>query len=146
MPTYRHRCPKGHETLEWRSIHQETVREIPCPECGRVAPMILASPAIAAEALPNKKHGVIAKNQQERQWHRDMDAYKRLRTNGVQPRGIDGSGDLEQSCNSPIEFEIGKPLGKEKDVRRAEEITSELFDQDVTSEGKKIGAAKRTAA
>lgn len=132
--------------MEWRSIHSETVREIPCPECSRMAPMILSSPAIAADALPNKLHGVRAVNARDKQWGRDMDAYKRLRRDGVQPRGIDGSAEWEQTCNVPIEIEMGKALGKERDVRRAEEISSELMDNDVREMGKAIGDARREAA
>lgn len=146
MPTYRHVCPQGHETLEWRSIKAETVREIPCPECGRIAPLHMASPAIAADALPNKKHGVRAINQREKNWDRDMPAYKRLRKQGLQPRGIDGAGDIEALADSPLEVEMGKKLGKEKDVRRAQEISSELLGNDVTKTGTEIGKAKREEA
>lgn len=143
MPTYRYRCAKDHEFLVWRSIHSENLREYPCDECSRIAVNVMASPAIAAEALPNKKHGVIAKNRQEREWDRDMPAYKRLRRDGIQPKGIDGAADLETRCEHPLEFEMGKKLGKEVDIRRAQEVASELMGNDLTTTGSEIGAAKR---
>lgn len=146
MPTYRYRCTKHHEFTVWRSIHEDNLREFPCEECSRIAVQVMSSPAIAADALPNKKHGVRAIDAREKRWDKDMPAYYRLRKEGLQPRGIDGSAEWEAKANSQIELEMGKVLGKEKDVRRAEEISSELLDTDVTSEGKKIGSAKRTAA
>jgi hypothetical protein len=49
----------------------------------------------------------------ERRWERDMPAYKRLRDNGLQPKGIDGSGDLETRASTQVEVEMGKIFRKE---------------------------------
>lgn len=143
MPTYRYVCPEGHATLEWRSIHAETVREIPCPDCSRIAPLHLASPAIAADALPNKMHGVRATNATEKSWDRDMPAYKRLRREGLQPRGIDGAADMETRADHPLEIEMGRKLGRESDVTRAQEVSAELGCNDIAATGAEIGAALR---
>lgn len=143
MPTYRYRCPKGHDTLVWRSIHAATVYEQPCDHCGRIAHLHLASPAIAADALPNKHHGIRAANEREKRWAEDMPAYRRLRREGLQPRGIDGAAAAEAQANHPLEMEMGRPLGKARDIQRAQEIASELLMQDVTKTGAEIGAARR---
>jgi len=143
LPTYRYLCSQGHETQEWHSIHEDIVRTMPCGECSRIAKFAVASPAIAADALPNKRHGVRAIDAKDKQLEKDLVAYRALRADGLQPKGIDGSHKLEALANSPLEVEMGRRLGKEKDVRRAQEVTSELMGQDVTKVGSEVGAAKR---
>lgn len=145
MPTYRFVCPQEHETLQWHSIHADTVREIPCPECSRVAVLHLASPAIAADALPNKLHGVRATNATEARWDKDMPAYKRLRRDGLQPKHIDGSAAAEARAEHPLEIEMGRKLGAEADVQRAQEVAAELGLNDPKKVGAEIGAARREA-
>lgn len=44
----------------------------------------------------------------ERQWNRDMPAYKRLRKEGLQPRSVDGAGIHEARAHSAHQIE-GKP-------------------------------------
>lgn len=143
MPTYLYLCEKGHREEVWRSIHTKDLQNYPCEVCGVNASLVFSSPAIAADALPNKKHGVRAIDETERGWDKDMPAYKRLREQGYQPKGVDGAAMAESQANHPLEIAMGRPLGKEKDVRRAQEITSELFNRDVTKEGESIGKSKR---
>jgi hypothetical protein len=45
-----------------------------------------------------------------------------------------------------LEIEMGRPLGKDKDIRRAQEISSELLGKDVTKTGSEIGKTKRGEA
>ena len=143
MPTYLYLCPKGHREEVWRSIHTINLQTYDCDVCGVEASLVFSSPAIAADALPNKKHGVRAIDATERGWDKDMPAYKRLREQGYQPRHVDGAAMAEAEANHPLEIAMGRPLGKEKDVRRAQEITSELLQRDVTKEGEAIGKTKR---
>lgn len=59
---------------------------------------------ISGEAMPTRGNvGRIAKT--EKAWDRDGEAYKRLRKDGVQPFGIDGSAALEVKANSKAEIE-----------------------------------------
>ena len=37
-------------------------------------------------------------NQTERNWNKDMPAYKRLRANGLQPKRIDGAAEVEKKA------------------------------------------------
>lgn len=141
MPNYRHVCPEGHETLEWRSIHSETVREIPCPDCGRIAPLHMASPAIAADALPNKRHGVRAINAREKRWDEDMPAYYRLRKEGLQPRSVDGARMVEQNATDPLEVAVGRPLGEH--LGEAKEMHAQLAQNEPKKMGEEIGKARR---
>lgn len=50
----------------------------------------------------------------ELRWDKDMDSYYRLRMDGVQPRQINGSADLEARAESQIEVESGQVLNKKQ--------------------------------
>lgn len=53
--------------------------------------------SIAAVAIPTRsKSDVLSGLVREKRWHRDMDAYKRLRKDGIQPPQIDGSALRER--------------------------------------------------
>jgi hypothetical protein len=141
VPTYRHVCPEDHVTMQWRSIHEETVREIPCEVCSRIAVLHLASPAIAADALPNKLHGVRAANARESQWDKDMPAYYRLRKEGLQPKSVDGAHLVEQEARDPLEVTIGRPLGEH--INYAKELNAELKQNKPVEMGELVGKALR---
>lgn len=146
MPTYVYLCEKGHKTETWRSIHTKNLKNFNCNLCGTNAKLVFSSPAISADALPNKLHGVRAIDKTERAWDKDMPAYKRLREDGYQPKGVDGASMVETQAQHPLEIEMGRPLGKEKDIRRAQEISSELLGKDVTKTGSELGKQKRGEA
>lgn len=74
-----------------------------------------------------------------------MGAYKTLRTQGFQPRAIDGCADVAVQAHSQTEIEMGQTIPKDK-LEVAEQVASEFLGRDVTAEGKKIGAAKREVA
>lgn len=46
-------------------------------------------------------------NQTERNWQKDMPAYKRLRQNGLQPKGIDGAAEIEKKAKHEWQVETG---------------------------------------
>lgn len=46
----------------------------------------------------------------ERQWDKDMPAYKRLRNDGLQPARIDGSYITEQNAKDEKEVELGRAI------------------------------------
>lgn len=142
MPSYRYVCPEGHEFLEWRSIHADTVRELPCEECSRIATLHMASPAIAADALPNKMHGVRATNAREKRWDDDMPAYYRLRKEGLQPRSVDGARLVEQNAKDPLEVQIGRPIG-DQHLSEAKELNAQLMQNEPKQMGAEIGKARR---
>lgn len=146
MPTYMYLCKKAHRTEAWRSIHTENLKQYECEVCGGDADLVFSSPAIAADALPNKRHGVRSIEATERKWDVDMPAYKRLRKEGLQPRSVDGAAMAEAQAQHPLEIDMGRPLGKEKDIRRAQEISSELLNKDVTKTGSEVGKIKRGEA
>lgn len=76
--------------------------------------------------------GVIKKVQKvhtDEKWAPDMDAYARLRSNGLQPKGIDGSATLEKHAETQLEVEMGHLFKNKKERKQAElgmEIASDM--------------------
>lgn len=83
--------------LHTRLVHPEPVDG--CYGC-KLASVMFAPSVAGGEAATVKAR--------ERRWEKDMPAYKRLRQNRVQPRGIDGSATLEAKANSQFEVERGR--------------------------------------
>jgi len=50
---------------------------------------------------------VAETNQIERNWNKDMPAYKRLRANGLQPKKIDGAAEVEKKAQESWQVETG---------------------------------------
>lgn len=46
-------------------------------------------------------------NKVERNWQKDMPAYKRLRREGLQPKRIDGSAEIEAKAKYKWQVETG---------------------------------------
>lgn len=46
-------------------------------------------------------------NKTEKQWNVDMPAYKRLRKEGLQPKSIDGSAEMEKKAKHEWQVETG---------------------------------------
>lgn len=67
----------------------------------------LLSVGFAASALPSRKGTVSTVEAKERTLDGDLDAYKRLRQDGLQPKSVDGSRRLEQRAEHAIEVESG---------------------------------------
>lgn len=57
-------------------------------------------------------------DKRDRELSKDMEAYKRLRKEGLQPRSVDGSARLEAEAVSPVEIQNGLvPANLDKDER-----------------------------
>ncbi len=84
-------------------IHLET-HPVPVDGC---QPCRWASVAVAASATPSRLGGARAAqlNHRERQQGLDMDAYRRLRRDGVQPPQIDGCAVREQRAETREQVE-----------------------------------------
>jgi hypothetical protein len=53
---------------------------------------------MSGTAMPTR-HNVSALSEKEKQWGKDMDAYKRIRKTGGQPIKIDGSARIEKTVD-----------------------------------------------
>lgn len=69
----------------------------------------IAGLSIAASATPTRKGGARAQviNQKDKVLEKDLDAYKRLRNEGLQPKAIDGSAEVEKRANYKWQVETG---------------------------------------
>ena len=56
----------------------------------------------------------IEVRKRDRDFDRDAAAYKRLRKEGIQPRGVDKSAQLEASINHKTEAQLGRSLHKDE--------------------------------
>lgn len=65
--------------------------------------------SIAASATPTRRGGARAAtiNAKDRQLEKDLDAYKRLRDEGLQPKAIDGSSEAEKRAEHKWQIETG---------------------------------------
>lgn len=68
---------------------------------------------VGAAAMPTRKAHIVREEVKERRLSDDLPAYKRLRRNGVQPKGIDGSAVLEKRAEDQFDVELGHIVPKE---------------------------------
>lgn len=69
----------------------------------------IAGVQMAPSAMPSRRGGAhaVESNALEAAWSQDMPAYKRLRREGLQPKNVNGSAELERKANTRIEVEHG---------------------------------------
>lgn len=65
----------------------------------------LASVRIGAGALPTRAINANQIAATEKQWQRDIPAYRSLRGDGVQPRGIDGAHEIMMRAETREQIE-----------------------------------------
>lgn len=75
---------------------------------------------VSASATPTRKAGVGRIDATERQWDRDMPAYRRLRREGLQPKSIDGAARVEAQAETSAEVESGTVLTPSQRKQMAE--------------------------
>ena len=63
--------------------------------------------SFGANASTTRGAQVVATNQIEKGWNKDMPAYKRLRDNGLQPKRIDGAAEVEKKAKEGWQVETG---------------------------------------
>ena len=63
---------------------------------------------ISAAALPNKGRAVASTLRKDRDLSADLDAYKRLRREGLQPAGIKDAAKVEATAERREHVEMGK--------------------------------------
>jgi hypothetical protein len=65
----------------------------------------VAGISFGANPSTTKGQEVAKINERAKNWDKDMPAYKRLRKNGLQPKGIDGAAALEARATTAAEVE-----------------------------------------
>jgi len=67
----------------------------------------VANVQVGSNSTTSRGQRVSEVNQTERNWNKDMPAYKRLRANGLQPRKIDGAAEVEKKAKEKWQVETG---------------------------------------
>lgn len=68
--------------------------------------------------LPSARNQAVTKIvKTDAQWDKDMPAYKRLRHNGIQPKRIDDSAELETRADEQYEVEMAQLVPKHARAR-----------------------------
>lgn len=115
------------------------------PECGCTPTKMCFKHKLRTIQFNGK--GPTAPTLMEKQWDRDRPAYQRLRAQGLQPKSIKGSADLEGRANSQLEVELGHVFDKrtlpkvEESMAIARDMEWQPNDPDVVAAAK-AGAAK----
>jgi hypothetical protein len=86
----------------------------------------ITSVSVSSAAMPSRRPIAHEKVQMERRWDKDMPAYKRLREDGVQPRGIDGCATLERHAEHKTQIELGSLVASPKQIKEAETISRDF--------------------
>lgn len=67
----------------------------------------VAGVRMGTNSTTTRGSNVSEKSEMEKRWNKDMPAYKRLRQNGLQPKQIDGSAELEKKAKHEWQVETG---------------------------------------
>ena len=109
MPRYDYRCKVCGAVEEVLHGFDEDP-DMYCVNCGAMMGRMLGMPYVSPSAVPSRNNVIDleATKQAEKEKVADMDAYKRLRKNGVQPPSINGSARLEAKAEEKHEVNSGK--------------------------------------
>mgnify|MGYP003322631300 CR=1 FL=1 len=133
MPIYNYRCLDCGLEHDIRHGFNETHDGV-CEACSGVLRKHFGSVHIAASAMPTR--GVhdgkaidwSGSKAKERAKEKDMDAYKRLRSEGIQPKGIDGAAKMEREASTTHEITAGTLLqGPKSEKKRKEKALNDVL-------------------
>ena len=126
MPVYVYRCLDCGLSVDVRNGFDETYDGV-CEGCSGVVRKYFGHVQFAPSATPSRGNidwGGTKRNEKNKE--ADMAAYKRLRSEGLQPPSIDGSSRLETHAGSSHEIQAGEVLTK-KDRKRKEAALNDVL-------------------
>jgi|TARA_B100000470_G_C19792412_1_gene392764 putative FmdB family regulatory protein len=133
MPVYVYRCLDCGLSFDFRHGFDETYEEV-CQGCSGVVRKHFGSVYVSASATPTKGvhegkaidwEGTKAK---EKTKENDMAAYKRLRSEGTQPRSIDGAAAFEKHAETSHEIKAGTLLqGSKSEKNRKKHALNDIL-------------------
>lgn len=129
MPRYDYRC-KSCGFVEEVLHGFEDEPDMHCMECGVLMGKILGMPNVAPSAVPSQNNTIdfAATKIAEKNKDADMNAYKRLRSNGVQPPSINGSAQLESRAEEKYEVNSGHTFATSSARKRNESFIKEVIE------------------
>lgn len=95
---------------------------------------------VAAAAQPTRKPGIIAQAEFGQQATKDNEAYRRLRKEGYQPRGIKNAAKAEATAESRFELETGYQLSSVPVGKKYDEVQESIHKGEIMSPLKKLDA------
>jgi putative FmdB family regulatory protein len=107
MPRYDYACDTC-KTIEeiYQSFSEDTLT---VGGCGHAIRKVYFNVYIAPLSMPTR-NSVAETERLTEVMHKDVAAYKRLRKDGVQPKSVKGSAELERRAGSKWEVETGQNL------------------------------------
>lgn len=129
MPRYDYKCKRCGAIEE--VLHGfEYDEDIYCLECGQSMGRIIGMPNVAPSAVPSRNNVIDfeATKAAEKAKDKDMAAYKRLRQDGVQPPGINGSAKLEARAEITHEVNSGHTFATASSRKRNESLIKDILE------------------
>jgi|TARA_B100001559_G_scaffold116476_1_gene97824 hypothetical protein len=133
MPMYVYRCLDCGLSHDIRHGFDETY-DGSCNACEGVVRKYFGEVHISASATPTrglhdgKTINWAGTKVKEKEKEQDMAAYKRLRSEGLQPPTIDGSAHLESRARTPYEIKAGTLLqGQKTEKDRKERALNDVL-------------------
>lgn len=138
MPTYRNRCTVHGDWDAWQSIRDDS--RPPCPQCGVSGKRVMVPPKISVYATPHKGDEVKRVDAADKRLEGDLSAYKALRRQGYQPKGIDGAAVLQRDATDPIDIAMGKKAFVDKSsYQKAREVNQALAENSKSDFASEMG-------
>ena len=126
MPVYVYRCLDCGLTVDVRHSFDETYGGV-CEGCDGPVRKYFGNVQFAPSATPSRGNidwGGSKRNEKNKD--ADMAAYKRLRSEGLQPRSINGSSHLEKHAGTAHEITAGQVLSEDGRKRKEAAINEVL--------------------
>lgn len=125
MPRYDYKCNECRTITEVTQSFKDDALTT-CDVCGGPIHKTYGSVLIAPSGMPTRSEAARVEKETA-VMHKDVAAYKRMRKDGVQPKSIKGSAELESRAGSRWEVETGMNIGgNEKLGRRFDEAQSAI--------------------
>lgn len=125
MPRYDYKCDTCRTIIEVKQSFTDDALTT-CEVCQGPISRCYDSILIAPSAMATRSDAAKIERDTEIM-HRDVAAYRRMRKDGVQPKSVKGSAELEQRAGSRWEVETGMNLGgNEKVGRRFDEAQTAI--------------------
>ena len=128
MPRYDYRC-KCCGSVEEVLHGFDDEPDMHCIDCGALMGKMMGMPYVSPSAVPSRNNVIDleATKRAEKAKDADMEAYKRLRKDGVQPPSINGSAHLESRAEEKFEVDSGHAFSNAKSRKRSESLIKDII-------------------
>lgn len=110
MPRYDYICQAEQRIFEVvQSFSDDSLTKC---ECGGDVFKYYGNINFSPSAMPTRNSDVALRNSHEKQLEKDLPAYARLRSEGMQPKSTVGAAEIESRANSRYEVESGTIVDK----------------------------------